>query len=282
MDDEPNLRLYVPEQLKAKVLEQYHDLNGHMAVDKTAIRQTYYWMNLYKQVSEKIDNCTICKTRNLQQQKTPLQQTNIPPYPWACVQVDLQGPFKPSLSGNIYIATFIDVYSGWIEAFPIPDKSAQSITSILIDEIITRHSCPLMIVTDNGKEFVNKIFAETLENLNIKHVRTSVYSPSSNPMVERSHATLNSIIAKRMKENIDLWDLQINSALSAMRTNISRTTKMSPFYILYNREPVLPLDNILKPRRKYEGEEFHKIALENQHKAFITVVKNIKKLKINK
>ena len=121
-----------------------------MAVDKTfnAIRQKYYWMNLYKQVSEKIDNCTICKTRNLQQQKTPLQQTNIPPYPWACVQIDLQGPFKPSLSGNIYIATFIDVYSGWIEAFPIPDKTAESISNLLIEEIITRHSCPLMIDLD--------------------------------------------------------------------------------------------------------------------------------------
>ena len=281
VDDEPNLRLYVPKHLQDKVLEQYHDLNGHMAVDKTfnAIRQKYYWPNLYKQIKEKLDSCVTCKVRNMKAQKGELQETNTPPFPFACISLDLSGPFKPSMSGNVYIASFVDIYSGWIEAFPIPDKKAETVLNLLLEEIIPRFSCPLSITTDNGKEFVNNAFEETLKYLNIVHIKTSTYSPSSNPMVERSHATLNSIVAKKMKDSIDIWDLQLNSALSAMRTNISKTTNMSPFFILYNREPVLPLDNLLKPRRKYNGEEFHKIALENQHKNFMTVVKNIKKTK---
>lgn len=39
---------------------------------------------------------------------------------------------------------------------------------------------------------------------------------------------------------------------------------------------VLPIDNILRPRRKYAGEDLHQIALENQHKAF-TIAQRIMK-----
>ncbi|CAG2188365.1 unnamed protein product [Mytilus edulis] len=44
-------------------------------------------------------------------------------------------------------------------------------------------------------------------------------------------------------------------------------------------EFVLPIDNLLKPRRKYVGEDPHKILLEQQHKSFILVHRNLKKSK---
>ena len=37
------------------------------------------------------------------------------------------------------------------------------------------------------------------------------------------------------------------------------------------------VDNILHPRRKYLGEEHHRVALENQHKTFTQVYRRIKK-----
>ncbi|KAK7088948.1 hypothetical protein V1264_024660 [Littorina saxatilis] len=61
--------------------------------------------------------------------------------------------------------------------------------------------------------------------------------------------------------------------------NISETTRLSPFFLMYNRDVVLPLGNILKPRRKYAGEEHHRIALQEQHKAFTLVHKRLKKAK---
>ena len=48
---------------------------------------------------------------------------------------------------------------------------------------------------------------------------------------------------------------------------------------MYNRDPVLPLDNILKPRRRYLGDKPHKIGLQNQHKSFILVHNHLKKAK---
>ena len=47
--------------------------------------------------------------------------------------------------------------------------------------------------------------------------------------------------------------------------------------LLYNRDVILPLDNILKPRRIYYGDEYHQIALKELHRSFILVRNNIKK-----
>ena len=49
--------------------------------------------------------------------------------------------------------------------------------------------------------------------------------------------------------------------------------------LLYNRDSVLSLDNILKPHRHYLGEESQKIGLQQQHKSFILVHIHLKKAK---
>ena len=42
---------------------------------------------------------------------------------------------------------------------------------------------------------------------------------------------------------------------------------------------VLPVDNILSPRRKYAGEEYHKIDFQEQHKSFAMVRNHLKRAK---
>ena len=281
VDDDPCMRLFVPRHLKTYVVKQYHDQNGHMGVQKTfdSIRQKYYWPNLFKEINKYVSECTICQTRSLQKVKQPLQETDIPPYPMAKLSLDLSGPYPTTLSGNRYIIAIVDWYSGWPEAFSVPDKTAETVADLIIDKIFPRFGSCLQLVTDNGTENVNRIVKETLDRLKINHVLTSVYHPQSNAKVERFHRTLHDILAKKVADNQETWDLHLNQALAAIRFNVSESSKFSPFYLLYNRDVVLPIDNILKPRRKYVGEDYHQIALQEQHKAFVTVRSNLRKAK---
>ena len=280
-DDNPTLRLYIPVQLRQLVVKQYHDDNGHMGVQKTydAIRQKYYWPNLFKELYDYVSACTICQTRSAQKVKPPIQDTDIPPYAFAKLSLDLSGPYPKSLSGNRYIIAFVDWYSGWPEAFAVPDKTAETIAHLIINEIFPRFGCPLELVTDNGTENCNKVVKETLEVLNIHHVRTSYYSPQSNSRVERLHLTLHDVLAKKLIDGQDTWDLHLNQVLAAIRFNVSEATDYSPYYLLYNRDVVLPIDNLLKPRLKYQGEDLHQISLQEQHKAFMLVHGRLKKQK---
>ena len=265
VDDDPRLRLFIPKHIRSFVVTQYHDQNGHMGVQKTfdSIRAKYYWPNLLKEIHKYVSECTVCQTRSLQKISHPLQETDIPPYPMAKLSLDLSGPYPTTLSGNKYIIAFVDWFSGWPEAFAVLDKTADTVAQLIIEEIYPRHGCALQTVSDNGAENVNRTVKETLARLKIDHVLTSVYHPQSNAKVERFHRTLHDILAKSKADNQQTWDWFLNQALAAIRFNVSESSKFSPFFLLYKRDVVLPVDNILKPRRRYVGEEMHQIVYRN-------------------
>ena len=73
--------------------------------------------------------------RNKQKVKPALQMNNIPPYAFAKIGLHLSGLYPTSLSGNKYIVGLIALYSGYPGAFAVPDKSADNIAHLIIDEI---------------------------------------------------------------------------------------------------------------------------------------------------
>ena len=260
--------LFIPKHLQSDIISEYHSDLGHLGIEKTcsAIHSKYYWLNLHKDVTDYVIKCVTCQLRSSQQPKPPIQELDISPFAFAQLELGhCSGPYPTSLSGNRYIISFIDLYSGCIEAFACPDKSAQTIAQLLIEEIFQRFSRPLELFTDNGSENVNQVMKETLAAMII---------PRVTGMVERSHHTLISIFSKKIATEGNSWDRWLGFSLAAMRFGVNESTQQSPFFLLYNGEVVLTIDNILKSRRKYQGEEPHKIALEQQHKNFLLVHQN--------
>lgn len=111
---------------------------------------------------------------------------------------------------------------------------------------------------------------------NIKHIFTSVYHPEANGQVERFHRVLNDMLSKLSSHEIEAWDDKLPDVLAAYRIGISETTKFSPYFLLYGRDPILPIDNILKPRRPYWGDDTSKLAIQQQHQVFSEVRKNVR------
>ena len=222
--------------------------------------QVVFSVNKVKEINKYASEYNICPTRSSQKVKQSLQKTDIPPYPTAKLSLDLSGPYPTTLSGNRYIVAFVDWYSGWQEAFSVPDKTPETVADLVIEKMFPRFGSCLLLVTDNGTENVNRIVKETLDRLKINHVLSSVYHPQSNAKAECFHRTLHDVLAKKVADNQETWDLHLNQALAAIRFNVllSESSKFSPFYLLYNRDVVLPIDNILKTRRKSTCMSWHR------------------------
>ena len=273
------LQLVIPKFLQQPLIEEIHSgyFGGHLGIDKTynKIRSRYYWSGMYRDVIEFLKNCVACNMRKLRRQRPPLQSMQIPQYPFEQIAIDTSGPFPESYEGNRYIINIIDMFSGWPEAFPTKSKSAGTVAKILMKYIIPRHSCPRVIVSDNGTEFCNAVIDQINAFFNIKHTTTSIYHPQANGKVERFNRVMSDALAKLVDRSQRDWDSKIPAILSAYRTAKNESTKFSPFYVIYGRDPVLPVDTLLAPKYRYQGEEYVPTMLENMHSAHHQVRHNL-------
>ena len=70
------------------------------------------------------------------------------------------------------------------------------------------------------------------------------------------------------------WPDHLPAVLLAHRTAPQESSRFSPFFLLYGRDPTLPMDTLLRPKLKYHGEDWTTIQLGRMHEAFMLVKKN--------
>ena len=68
---------------------------------------------------------------------------------------DIMDVCDPTPDGFRYILVIADYFSKWTEAFPIKNKCADTVAEVLVNKIILRFGMPLVIHSDQGREFEN-------------------------------------------------------------------------------------------------------------------------------
>ena len=109
-------------------------------------------------------------------------------------------------------------------------------------KLITRHGVTEIVMSDQSREFVNKVNQKLFELTGTDHRISSAYHPQSNGLDERFNLTIQQALLKFVNESEDNWDMLIDSILFAYRTSKHDSTKYTPFYLMYNREARLPID----------------------------------------
>ena len=92
-----------------------------------------------------------------------------------------------------------------------------------------------VLISDQGREFVNEVKKEMLALTGTEHRITSAYHPQTNGLTERFNQTLQTALLKVVNESQNDWDYHLSSILFAYRTSIQKTTKTSPFEVMYCR-----------------------------------------------
>ncbi|CAK9829638.1 hypothetical protein ANTRET_LOCUS6941 [Anthophora retusa] len=74
------------------------------------------------------------------------------------------------------------------------DQEAQTVARTFYDGWVARFGAPLRITTDQGRQFESKLFHALNNLMGTKHLRTTVYHPAANGMVERFHRQFEAAI----------------------------------------------------------------------------------------
>ena len=210
--DKKFLLLVIPKSWKYTVLVEAHDKLGHQGNSHTycLIKCQYYWKGMNKDIWKYIANCVFCRWEKAKVQQYPLQMTEIPDRPFDKITIDLVTNCETSTSGDKHILTIIDHLTGWPEAFPIPDKSVDTIVPTLINEYLPVHMCPRYIPSDNGMEFKNSLMDQVLQQLGIDRIFSAPYQPQSNDKLKVFHKYLKPILKKLCEKDPANWDKFLN------------------------------------------------------------------------
>ena len=182
-----------------------------------------------KDIRKYIANCTLCRREKAKVQQYPLQMTDIPDRPFDKIAIDLVTECETSTSGNKHILTIINHLTGWPETFPIPDKSADTIVTTLINEYLPVHMCPRYILSDNSMEFKNNLMDQVLQQLGVDRIFSAPYHPQSNGKLEVFHKYLKPTLKKLCEKDPTNWDKYLNQVLASYHITPNLATTESPF-----------------------------------------------------
>ena len=197
----------------------------------------------------------------------------IPDRPFDKIVMDLVTDFTESNKVNKHILTIIDLLTGWPEAIPILNKSADTITKAFIRHYLPRHLCPQFILSDNGTEFKNQIFDKVTKDLGIERIFSAPYHPQSNGKLETFHKFLKPTLKKMCAEDQDNWDDYVEQVLGTYRGVPNLTTGESPFFLVYGRDGNQPLHQILQPLTRFLGDPDSGLLCLDQHQLSLSIAK---------
>src|SRR3989442_2994259 len=174
-------QLIVPKEFRETLLRETHGgmTGGHLGVTKTSeqIQRRMYWFEWRSDVRRFVHRCVACNRYhrgNLSRQG--LLQTTAVGEVWERIAIDLTGPHNRSRNGNVYILTVIDLFSKWVEAIPIKNKEAITVSKALFEHVISRFGIPVQILSDGGMEFEGSTLQELCRLLEIDKIRTTAYN----------------------------------------------------------------------------------------------------------
>ncbi len=274
---DPRNPAIAPASMRKAIIMEAHasPWAGHGAVFRTTERilEHFWWPTMFSEIRSIVKSCTICQlAKSPAPQKAPLQSLPVPSGPNQRVHMDLMGELK-SLDEFKYILVVTDAYTKYTLVTPIKNKTAETVAKAFFESWIAQFSCPRMIVSDQGREFVNKTMEEMNKRLKISHNRTSSYHPESNSSAESFNRSIIKYMQIALENDTLKWSDWVKTLQISYNTTVHRTTKSTPFALTHAFLPTLPFFDLQRPR-VYYGDNPGAETVTRLNKSFMMAKKN--------
>lgn len=154
------------------------------------------------------------------------------PIPFAVWEIDIMGPL-PKAKGELqYVMVAIDYMTKWGEAKALKNITQEDAIRFVKDHITTIFETPMVLLSENGTQFMRSKFTKFLSEHEVKHKKASVYHPQSKGQVE----VTNRIIVKGLEKP--------NTIIKEVGGIINPCTMVLPHHIKNKRWSIIVRVNI--------------------------------------
>ena len=168
---------------------------------------------------------------------------------WSSDLLDMNDYGIKNNKGYRYILVVIDNFSKFGWTIPLKNKYAQSITDAFSQIIKTSKRKPNLLETNYGREYVNKIFNEFLNNHNIK--RYSRNTTLGAVYAERFNRTIRNLLKKPIFEKGNAnWLSELPSVIKQNNNTTHHSIKMTPVQASKKSNEKAVFDNLRDDRQK--------------------------------
>ena len=234
----------LPLPFRKRVVLACHDEMGHLGMDRTLLllQDRVYWPGMSRDVREHIRACGRCKWCKEKPQREEIDQTEAQ-YPLELVHVDfltIGGKKDPRKDINVLVVT--DHFTRFAQAYVTTSQTAVTVAKVLFTQYFTHYGWPTKLITDQGSQFEGALFTQLMKEADVRKIRTTPYHPEGNAQCERFNRTLLSMLGTMPPDAKKEWQEWVSAMAHAYNCTVSKTTGFAPYFLMFGRDPKIPID----------------------------------------
>ena len=240
--DESLLQLVLPPAYREVALKGCHDEVGHLGLERMLdlMRDRFFWPHMAVQVKEHVGKCRPCLAFKARQPKAPLENI-VATHPLELVHLDFLC-LEPGKGREENVLVITDHFTRYAQAYVTRTQMAQTTAKTLWDKFIVHYGLPEKILTDQGRNFESQLVADLCVLMGVRKIRTSPYRLQTNGQCERFNSTLINMLGTLPKEKKSEWKDHVGTLVHAYNCTRNSATGFSPYYLMFGRQPHLPVD----------------------------------------
>lgn len=235
VDDEG--RPVAPKNLLPALAESAHGMVHLGADNMTRIVKSYWYAPGFSTIARsKCQSCVICLQNNVGK-AVPTKVKHLPNTngPFQRLQIDFIQLQR--FRGYQFILVCVDMFSGWVEAWPATTDTATFTAKKILQEFVCRYGLPKVIESDRGTHFTGKVFQKMCKLLGIESKLHTPYHPQASGKVERINGVIKNRLAKLTKETGMGWLEALPLVLHSIRVTPKPPLNLSPYELLFGLQP---------------------------------------------
>ncbi|XP_026384493.1 uncharacterized protein LOC113280064 [Papaver somniferum] len=181
----------------------YGDAENHSGTRSLALKtrtQGYFWTYMHRDAKDISTRCEACQRygRRVHAPSTSLNSV-LSVWPFAMWGIDIVGPFVVGTKQRRYIIGATDYFTKWVEAKVLQHTRDGDVYDFILERTICRFGIPMLIVSDNGKQFEGENVRILFNAFKIQSGKSTPLYPQSNGQAEATNKTIACTLKKKLE-----------------------------------------------------------------------------------